>query len=677
MACLMALLVSQAASPAKADPYLFDAINVTASESETRPDLDPDSMNNLHRVESTARFGTEVITRQQIRDYAPKDIFDLLGKAAGINMTYQGRKSPFFLDDRGGGQLTYILDGAVLPQSANRILMKLPLSDIEEIQVVRGSTTLSLGPTIPVGSGNTGSGLNTGFVIIRTKHPQKTEGEVVSWAEKSLSLPTANGQTVYAGTKLGKQDAFTSGYLAAGLSRYDRPSNDTWFDAQNGQSLLLNGGVGVGKLTVDAMVYTDKGSFQMQRGVTLQGTLDTSKWYYDPLYTTLFSTNAAMNWSKDQVTLFSAFSTHYDQTERDESFASSAAANARVAPKYYTETSSGYSLKHNARFGSTFMQLSGQWTTSNGFGPNLSSAYNNFDTSVRGWSVLAEQKLFKDRVGIDIGFRQDSKHIDVSSTSAATNKVNTNVDMPAANTVASGITWKASDRVALNGRYFLGGEGTNGDFALRTQSGLPLHAERQQRVELSVETKPADYCMPMVTWFDYRIWNQKAATTSTYVVDGETYYYYTETDARRTGFELAVKGNLSSRSNYSLSWTHLVRDTTTSGGVTSEGIGVSYPENLCTFAVSQVWGPYRMNLSVKQVGSWQTTTSPLGTLYADLGDYTSIDAGISRDFRFSGWKLTAMVYGRNLGNEKYATKYVTGYYPDRGRTFGASLSMAF
>ena len=80
---------------------------------------------------------------------------------------------------------------------------------------------------------------------------------------------------------------------------------------------------------------------------------------------------------------------------------------------------------------------------------------------------------------------------------------------------------------------------------------------------------------------------------------------------------------------------------------------------------------------MKQVSSWQTTASPVGILNADLGGYTTIDANIMRDFLFSGYKLTTTVYGRNLGNEHYATRYVTGYYPDRGRTIGLEVSLAF
>ena len=61
-----------------------------------------------------------------------KDIFDLLNKTTGLDFTYQGRKHPYFVNMRGGGNVTYILDGAILPQAANRILYKLPMAAIEE-----------------------------------------------------------------------------------------------------------------------------------------------------------------------------------------------------------------------------------------------------------------------------------------------------------------------------------------------------------------------------------------------------------------------------------------------------------------------------------------------------------------------------------------------------------------
>jgi len=675
-AALIALLLTQSPSVLHAEPYVLDAINVTA-ESSKREDLKPESITNPYRVESTARFGTEVFTQKDIQAYAPKDIFDLLSKATGLNLTYQGRKSPFSLDNRGGGQLTYILDGAVLPPSSNRILQKLPLADIEEIQIVRGSTSLSLGPTIAIGAGNSGSGLNTGFVVIRTKHPTKTEGVVTAYGEKSGSLPIASGESLYTGTHFGSSTSATSGYIAGGISNYNRPSNDTVFDGQDGHSGMVNGGFQVGKFNLNFTGYADRGTFDMQRGITLTGAMDNSKWYYDPLKTTILTSDMSMAWSKEQVTIFSLFKTRYEQTEYDQSFASSNAVNALVLGKNYHEESDGFSLRHNAQFGNTLVQLGGQLTGSNGFGPNLSNAYNNFDTTVKGWSSSVEQKLFDGDVSLDAGYRQDVKHINVSSTSAASNLAENNVDMAPAKIFAFGARWQINDLYALNGRYFQGDEGTFSDFTLKTQNGAALHPERQKRLEFALEATPAKYFKPMLTWFNYNINNQKTATTATYLSAGNTYYYYTESDAHRQGIELALKGNVDAGSSYSLSWTHMVVNNSATNGVTAEGNGVSYPKDLFTAMLSHSWDKYRANLSVKEVGSWRTTTSPLGTLYADLGGYTTIDANIMRDFLFNGYKLTTTVYGRNLGNEPYVTRYVTGYYPDRGRTFGLEVSLAF
>lgn len=129
-----------------------------------RDDIKLDSINNLYRVESSAKAGVQVITQKEIEAYHPKDVLDLLDKAIGIDVTFHGRKSPFFVNVRGGGSLTYIIDGAILPSPANRILQKIPTKAIEEIQIIRGSTALALAPSIGIGASNSGSGINTGFV---------------------------------------------------------------------------------------------------------------------------------------------------------------------------------------------------------------------------------------------------------------------------------------------------------------------------------------------------------------------------------------------------------------------------------------------------------------------------------------------------------------------------------
>jgi len=678
MSFIMTLLVIQSANIASAEPVVLEGINVTAPSVSKRDDLDPKSITNPYRVESSASFGTEVFTQKEIEAYAPKDVFDLLNKAAGMNLTYQGRRSPFSLDQRGGGQMTYILDGAILPSSFSRILQKIPLSDIEEIQIVRGATSLALGPTRTPGQWGTTSGINTGFVVIRTKHPKKPEGVVSAYTEKSGSLPFATGENLYVGSRFGNVESSLNGYVAGGVAAYDRSSNDTWFDGQNGQSGMINTGVTVGELNVAFTGYADTGRLEMQRGVTYTGALAPDKWYYDPLTTSVLSSTVTMAWNRDQVTMLSLFKTRYEQDEHNESF-----ANSTVSLRNYTEESSGYSLRHNAQFGNTLVQFGGQINKNNGFGPNLSNPFNNFDTTVKGWSGSIEQKLFDGVLTLDGGYRRDITHSDVSSTVVAKPLANHDVDMAPAEAIALGARWKINEMLALNARYFHGDEGTPSDFSMKAQTGAQLHAEKQERVELALEASPATYFKPMLTWFDYNIDNQKSVLTGannslqTYTVNGETYYYYTEADVLRRGIELAMKGDVAQSTSYSFSWTHLTNNRTTTNGVITDGVGVSTPEDYFTAMLSHAWEKYRANLSVKQVSSWLTSASPVGIQNADLGGYTTVDANIMRTFSFSGSRLTATLYGRNLGDVHYSTRYVTGYYPDRGRTIGAEISMAF
>ncbi|MBM9615532.1 TonB-dependent receptor plug domain-containing protein [Desulfobulbus rhabdoformis] len=682
---LATTLILAATSPALANdaaatapPRQLEAIVIEDNSEQQREDLKADSPTNLYRVEASARFGTEVFTKEDIRALKPNNVFDLLEKAAGVNLIYQGRRSPYIVEERGGGTFTYIIDGAVLPSSANRILYKFPVAAIEEMQVVRGATALTLGPSIPIGASNSGSGLNTGFVIIRTKQPKKTEGVLTVSAEKAAGgHPIESSESLYVGTRFGEADGESparplQGYIAGLLANMDRPSQDSWFDGRSNTGGMASAGFTYGKFNLNMMAYKDSGTMEMQRGVSTDGSLMAQKWWYDPLETELYTSDMALQWTPNQTTLFNIFKVEYEQTEHDGTFGSSTATL-----REFSEETSGFGLRHNARFGNTLLQAGWQMFNSQGFGPNLSSAYNRYDTTINGWSLSVEQKLFNERLVLDAGYRQDQKHIDYSSKSAASDGANNNVDMAPAKIYALGARYQLNDMFTLNGRYYYGDQGTSDDFALRSL-GDDLEAERQERIELALEANLVSWFRPTLTYFDIDTENAKTASTSTYEVDGETYYYYTQSDERRRGLELMIKGQLFENTSYSFSWTRMLDAETTSNGITSDAIGLSTPENMFGLTLSHTWQPYRFNLSIKQVDQWTQTSSPKGTYNVDgIGDYTRIDANIQRDFLLGDTLLTATLFGRNLGDEHYSTRYVTGYYPDRGRTVGLELAWAF
>ncbi|WP_419769270.1 MAG: TonB-dependent receptor plug domain-containing protein [Candidatus Marinarcus sp.] len=647
---------------------LLAPINIEENnETAYREDLDISSPENLYRIEKTAQFGTEVITQEEIEAQNPKDIFDLLNKTTGLDLTYQGRKHPYFINMRGGGNITYIIDGAILPQAADRILYKIPMSAIEEIQIVKNSTTLTLAPSIEIGASNSGSGTNIGFIIIRTKHPKKTEGIISTFYEKAESHPGANGQNIYAGTTFNNNGI--SGYIGGMLNRFNRPSDIDWFDGNDGRSGMINGGISSGSLTLNIMGYKDEGRFEMQKGVDTQGNISPVEWYYDPLKTSLISFDGNYIWNENQITLFSLSNLKYQQSEHS------------TSDKYYKEKTQTYSLRHNAQFNDTSIQIGTQLTNSEGKGPNLSYSYNDYETTVYGYAISLEQSLFNDDLILNAGYRRDQKIIDHSSSSRTEAQflnnlnANNNSDLAPANVYVLGALYNIDDTHKINLRYMNSNEGGGGDFNLITQSGEPLDEEKQTRWELGLEGNYSKAFNAIITYFDVDIKNEKTATSNTYLdSDGNEYYYYTESDSTRSGLEIALNGRINNVTRYKFSYTRMLVNTTDN----NDSIGTSTPKNLYTASLNHTYGKYSFNISAKKASAYTSSTSAMGTSTdVHLGDYTRVDANVSKDFILYGLDTTIKIYGRNITDEQYATRYTTGYYYDRGRTIGTELSLRF
>jgi len=661
-----------------AQTHSLDAVNVSETGVYVRDDISLDSPTNLYKVEKSVQFATEVITQEEIQAQQPKDLFDLLNKTTGMDLTYHGRRSPFSVSMRGSGSVTYIIDGAILPPSASRILYKIPMVAIEEIQIVRSATALSIAPSINVGASNSGSGVNIGYVIIRTKQPKKTEGILSTFYEKALSQPEANGQSLYVGTRFGTRDSW-SAYVGAMVSRFERKSKESWFDATDSESGMINAGVRKGGFSVNLMVYKDQGRLEMQRGVTHSGDLHSAKWYYDPLKTTIFSLDANMIWNENQVTLLSFAQTEYEQNEHNEDFTNPNAASQRE----YEEKTQTYSLRHNARFGNTKVQLGAQHINAKGIGSDLFNPYIKYDTSIKGASASVAQTLLSGDLVVDAGYRWDQKTIENSSTAnpargqADTPNANNGVDLAPASIITLGAVYGLSDQHTLSARYFYGDQGISGDFTLQTQDGSALDAEKQNRYEIALESKFAPYLHSLITYFDTDVSNEKRATSNTYMLNNEEYYYYQQVDSHTKGIELSFKGKIADHTSYKFSWTRILSKETQDYANVNDEVGVVIPENTFTALLTHTYNGYRFNLSGKNASAYTSSKSPMGLSDADLGDYSRIDANVAKDFVFDKYTASAKFYGRNITHEQYATKYTTGYYFDRGRTLGVEVSVSF
>ena len=668
---IVTLLTLSLGGIAQAEDQSLPSVDVTAEA--VREDLKPDSFANPYRVPVSNRAGTETFTAEDIKKMQPKDVFDLLDKATGITVTYQGRKNPFFVKERGGGSFAYIIDGAVMPTVTQRILQRIPLAAIEEFKIVRDSTALTLGPLVGIGASGGGDGLTTGFIIIRTKQPQGNEVSLAVSDEKSPGQPSSHKESVFAGRRIGApvgKDGL-NGYIAGFLSDFNRPSLDTWFDGQNGHAQMAKTGFGNEKASFNLSGFEEKGRFEMQRGISpTTGALDNSKWYYDPAQTTVKTLSGTVNWNPDQVTLASAFGTHFSQIETDASF-----ATATKSASSYDERTSGYSLRHNAKFGSTNVSLGTQSTHSWATGASGPTPNTRWGSTVQGYAATVEQALLENRLSLDAGYRRDSKHVDTTDTTVRMN----NVDMPPATALSLGGRWAMTSVYALNARYFDGKQGSTGsNFSLLPTPGTTLDPEKQKRKELALESKFSPAFSSTLTWFDVMIENQKSQTSTAYTYNGAQYYYYTESNNQRSGNELLVRGSLAPRTTYKASWTHMYRNISSNASVANTN-----PNNLYDFSISHGWEAYTADFSIKRVDSYlgSNAAGPTGTGTAAnvmIGGYTRIDANLIRDFNWVGAAWSATLYGRNLTNKQYVTQQgPTGLYPDRGRVLGIELRMDY
>jgi iron complex outermembrane receptor protein len=649
---------------AHAADLTLDEVHVTAPM--LRKDLQPDSLSNPYAVPMSNRAGTETFTQEDIENLHPRDLFELLDLATGVNVTYQGRKNPYFVRERGGGSFTYILDGAILPTVTQRILQRIPLAAIEELKVVRDATALTIGPLISIGSSSSGSGVTTGFIIIRTHQPKGTEARLTKAMEKAEGQPTATTEYGYAGLRVGAAPSDKEGlsaYVGGFISRFDRPSLPTWFDGQDGDARLETAGFGNEHASLSLTAYDEYGRFEMQRGINVTtGALDASRWYYAPANTSVYTAAGTLNWSPSQVTLLSLFETNYNQKETDGVFNASGYTTP-TASDYWDKTR-GFSVRHNARFDNTYVNLGWQNARSWALGNSGPTPSTRWDSTVNGYALSAEQRLLDQHLFLDAGYRMDNKHMALTDT---TTKMQ-NIDLPAAKVFSLGGRWIVAPQYTLNTRYFNGDQGgSSAGFDFLPLPGKTLSPEKQSRYEIGTQANWSREINAGLTWFDVNIKNQKTQSSTSYVLNGASYYYYTQADSRRKGLELLVQGELASLTTYKASWTHMVYNVSAGADQTK-----LTPDDMYSVALNQEWGAYKANLTLRSVSHYMGSQTPA----AQLGGYTRVDTNVMRDFRWLDASFHSMFYVRNIENVHYYTQQgPTGLYPDRGRTVGFEISV--
>lgn len=686
-------------------PESIPPVTVEAAASPAgRPDLEPDNTANFARVAPSSRPHTETFTREDINALQPADIYDLLSHATGVVPTFQGRKLGYNLMIRGDSNYGFIIDGAYVPIStAGRILQTLPVSAIEQIDIVRDSTALMLGPLVDFDSAS--GALNSGFIVIRTHRPNKTEAESRTSVESYGTL-TASG---YAGTAYAGGPNVPSAYISGLMSdkRTDGPSGyNAWANSTTG---LLKGGVSAGVLETNWEVFQDHARYGFERAEAGQSTssLVDQRWSYAPIDTTLITSNSLFSWNAYTSTLLT--------------FSYNAVSAQNVQASYSTPTVSfnedktytvSANLRQNIQFDHTLLQVGGEFVGYNSpTGQLFYAGYANSQQTLSAY-VHGEQKLLEDRITIDASARLDDHEIlqgidlynqgngnSTNSTTTAgsssagsgggkgSGKTTTTTTtyqyfydrtLPLAKSFSIGVAWKVLPQLLATGRYSHTEQG--GITNILSANGLPLDPESQDKWEAGLEAPLFAAFKPGFNFFDIKIDNDKIPT-SYQTINGYQTPLWSESNTERRGFELIGQGVFAAndwlgQTTYRASWMHLM-------DVESSSIAAypaSIPHDVINGTLTQTWHEYSGTVALNYVAPYYSNFNSADGNYHSVGNFVVVDLRLSRTFNvnlpgvFPGTQAKLSVYGRNITDRKYETVYG---FPSWGSVWGSEFSLTF
>ncbi len=652
-------------------------------------DLGTDSVANPYRVAPSSRQHTQVFTQEDIKRLNPKNVFDLLSQATGVLPTYMGRKHVFNLSIRGDSNFGYIIDGAYLPSFiGGRILQSLPVSAIEQIEIVRDGSALTLGPLTDFISAS--GALNSGFIVIRTRRPVKTEVD----ARAAIESYGTQKASVFTGTTFDAKSIKNNGWFGyvagvGGYSTTDGPDGwNMWADSKN---LMGKIGLGKGGFFTEAMVYKDYGSYGFERGTSaLAGALPYQKWSYDPIDTLFFSSNTRMAWDKHNTTLLTVALNEVEQENVLDTF--DASKFKAMPTNYETDKLQTVNLRHRLAFGGTLLEAGGQYV--HWHSPTGELYFVGREREEETWSgyVNAEQKLFGDVLTLDASGRVDDhtviKGIESygESVSGASSTCRTSCayiydkDFPLAKSLSLGASLAMTREITTTMRYSRTTQGGTSNILVAANTMGALDGAVQNKWEAGVTANYTPLFIPTLTYFDTRVDNDKVPYGYT-TVSGVATAMWTQANTHRAGIELAVTGTILDKGfpgkiSYSAGWTHLTMFQSSSRDSTVDFYYPSTkPEDIINFSISGEYGAYFANVSLNHVSSYLSNfNTGSSSLYNPVGDFDVVNANIGRHFQLGEWDSKLTLYGRNLLNENYET--VNGYEAI-GAVYGSEISFTY
>ncbi|MDX9745756.1 MAG: TonB-dependent receptor plug domain-containing protein [Syntrophales bacterium] len=620
-----------------------------------------------YAVPESSQIQTDVWTAEEIEDLHPATVWDLLEQVPGIEVTFQGRQHMDFSNMRGTGSYGVILDGVYVSQ-IDRILATLPVDVIESMTVVRDATALTLGPLTNFGS-STGSS-NQGFVVIKTKRAAKLEGGLVT---SYGTFDTEKGH-LYQGAKIGNFD-----YRLAGTYTHTDGKNDgdrdEWYNGSRNKSLLFRGGYTTSAFSADILGYASRGMREFQRGEirvptkksdgtfdwSKVGTLDNAKWKIDPMESEMIAVNMNKPWNDTQTTTL-----QYAYNKLHVRSVQASFVNTNVTKRDQDSYSHSASLRHIVNWRNNILKVGGQflsYRSPDGLAPSMGRQVYE-----RMYSLFAhdEYRMLNDRLTVDAGIRADRKYYVKGPGQGESMREWADPTY----TFALGSSYKLSSIFTLTGRYAYS-ENSLASYQV-SADGSSLPAEKRSRFEVGLLANVHPVFNPWITLYYYDTKDQKVTKSSSIdPATGDEIDYVVAENVVTRGYEAGVSGNIDLLGswNYRFQYTYVTTNDDT--------VNDSMSHRLASASLGYKYKGAFANASYRYVSSRQRSSSPAGVFYYELGDYDRFDANLGYNFKVFSRDNKITLYGRNLGDKKYATRYVTGAYWDPGRQIGVELAVSF
>jgi len=615
-----------------------------------------------YAVPESSQLQTDVWTAEEIEALHPATVWDVLEQVPGMEVTFQGRQHMDFSNMRATGSYGVILDGVYVSQ-IDRILATLPVDAIESMMVVRDATALTLGPLTNFGKG-TGSS-NQGFIVIKTKRASKLEGGLVA---SYGTFDTEKGH-LYQGAKIGKFDY----RLAATYTNTDGKNDgdrDEWYNGSLNKSLLFRGGYTTSAFSADILGYAGRGMREFQRGEilipkgsdwSLVGTLDNAKWKIDPMESEMIAVNMSKPWNDTQTTTL-----QYAYNKLHVQSVQASFVNTKVTKRDQDSYSHSAGLRHIINWRNNTLKVGGQflsYRTPDGLAPSM-----GIPVYERIYSLFAhdEYRMLNDRLTVDAGIRADRKYY----VNGPGQGKSMHEWADPTYTFALGSSYKLSSIFTLTGRYAYS-ENSLASYQI-SADGSSLPAEKRSRFEVGLLANVHPAFNPWITLYYYDTKDQKVTKSSSIdPATGEEIDYVVAENVITRGYEAGVSGNIDILGswNYRFQYTYVTTNDDT--------VNDSMSHRMASASLGYKYKGAFANASYRYVSSRQRSSSPAGVFYYELGDYDRFDGNFGYNFKIFGRDNKVTIYGRNLGNKSYATRYVTGAYWDPGRQIGVELSYSF